>query len=195
MQMVFQILNGVLTAYMLLLFIRILLTWFRGPAIGKPYEILVSITDPYLNIFRKIRFLQLGRMDFSPLAAIILLVIVMNIINMIAITGTISLGIILAIILDNLWNTVSYLGIIVIIMCIIRVVTVLLNFNAYSPLIQTIDTIIQPIILWVSRKFFKNRALEYKIGLSIVGAALLAVVILGGYLIAQLSILLQKIPF
>lgn len=62
--------------YTLLLIIRVLLTWF--PTINwynQPFAALSQITDPYLNLFRRI-IPPLGGMDFSPMLAIILLQLV-----------------------------------------------------------------------------------------------------------------------
>lgn len=59
--------------YTLLLFVRVLLTWF--PNINwynQPFSALSQITDPYLNVFRSI-IPPLGGIDFSPMLAIILL--------------------------------------------------------------------------------------------------------------------------
>ncbi|MEH2145619.1 YggT family protein [Nostoc sp.] len=59
--------------YIVLLIIRVLLTWF--PTINwynQPFAALSQITDPYLDLFRRI-IPPLGGMDFSPMLAIILL--------------------------------------------------------------------------------------------------------------------------
>jgi YggT family protein len=56
--------------YLLLLFVRILLSWF--PTIdwySQPFAILSQLTDPYLNIFRRI-IPPLGGIDFSAILAI-----------------------------------------------------------------------------------------------------------------------------
>ena len=55
--------------YFVLLVIRILLSWF--PTIDwykQPFAILSQLTDPYLNLFRRI-IPPLGGMDFSPILA------------------------------------------------------------------------------------------------------------------------------
>jgi YggT family protein len=65
-----------LNIYLLLIFIRILLTWF--PTVDWMNQIasfLSPITDPYLNIFRSF-IPPLGGMDLSPLLAIIVLQVV-----------------------------------------------------------------------------------------------------------------------
>ena len=56
--------------YLVLMFIRILLSWF--PNINwydPPFSVLSQLTDPYLNIFRSI-IPPLGGIDFSPIIAI-----------------------------------------------------------------------------------------------------------------------------
>ncbi|MEH2313838.1 MAG: YggT family protein [Nostoc sp.] len=62
--------------YTVLLIIRVLLTWF--PTINwynQPFSALSQITDPYLDLFRRV-IPPLGGMDFSAMLAIILLQVV-----------------------------------------------------------------------------------------------------------------------
>jgi YggT family protein len=69
-----------LQIYIVLLIIRILLTWF--PTVEwstAPFSWLSQITDPYLNLFRSI-IPPLGGMDFSPMLAILLLQVVSGIV-------------------------------------------------------------------------------------------------------------------
>lgn len=66
--------------YFALLIIRILLSWF--PTIdwySQPFAILSQLTDPYLNIFRRI-IPPLGGIDFSAILAIFALQIAMQLI-------------------------------------------------------------------------------------------------------------------
>jgi len=59
--------------YLVLLFIRVLLSWF--PSISwynQPWLTLSQLTDPYLNLFRSI-IPPLGGIDFSPILAFLLL--------------------------------------------------------------------------------------------------------------------------
>ncbi len=59
--------------YLLLLFVRILLSWFQTAEwASSAMGFLSPITDPYLNIFRSI-IPPLGGMDFSPILAILAL--------------------------------------------------------------------------------------------------------------------------
>ncbi|MGF1576722.1 MAG: YggT family protein [Cyanophyceae cyanobacterium] len=62
-----------LQIYMILMIIRILLSWFPNINWGNPvFSTLSQLTDPYLNLFRSI-IPPLGGMDFSPLLAFFLL--------------------------------------------------------------------------------------------------------------------------
>lgn len=62
-----------LQIYFILLIIRILLSWFPNiDWLSPPFSILSQLTDPYLNIFRRI-IPPLGGLDLSPILAIFLL--------------------------------------------------------------------------------------------------------------------------
>jgi len=62
-----------LQIYIILLIIRILLTWFPSiDWLSPPFSILSQLTDPYLNVFRSF-IPPLGGIDFSPILAIFLL--------------------------------------------------------------------------------------------------------------------------
>jgi YggT family protein len=73
--------------YAVLIFIRILLSWFRLPY-SRPLsiflEFVTEVTDPYLNIWR--RFLPLvrigpGALDLSPMVATIVLLLVAGLVS------------------------------------------------------------------------------------------------------------------
>ena len=68
-----QTVSTFLSIYLILLFIRVLLSWFPNVNwFDPPFSILSQLTDPYLNVFRSI-IPPLGGMDFSPLLAFLLL--------------------------------------------------------------------------------------------------------------------------
>ena len=75
--------NTLVIVYLVLIFIRILLTWIPrmpyNPVLNGVVGFVTDVTDPYLNIFR--RFLPPLRMgpaalDLSPVIAAFLLIIV-----------------------------------------------------------------------------------------------------------------------
>lgn len=76
-----QTLGTFVQIYLILMFIRILLSWF--PNINwydPPFSVLSQLTDPYLNIFRSI-IPPLGGIDFSPIIAIFALQFVAQILT------------------------------------------------------------------------------------------------------------------
>lgn len=80
----FSILSGIATfiqIYLVLLLIRVLLTWFPSVDWSKaPFSILSQLTDPYLNLFRSI-IPPLGGIDFSPILAFFALQILAGLIG------------------------------------------------------------------------------------------------------------------
>ena len=73
--------------YAVLIFIRILLSWFRLPYnrwLSRFIEFVTEVTDPYLNLWR--RFLPLvrvgpGAIDLSPMIGTIVLLLVAGIVS------------------------------------------------------------------------------------------------------------------
>lgn len=59
-----------LNIYIVLILIRVLLTWFPNVNwYNQPFSALSQVTDPYLNLFRSL-LPPIGGMDFSPILAI-----------------------------------------------------------------------------------------------------------------------------
>ncbi|MCK5153572.1 MAG: YggT family protein [Spirochaetales bacterium] len=195
MDLILRISTGLLSGYMLLLFLRIIITWFSGSDFGRPYEILTAITDPYLNYFKQFTFLKFGMMDFSSIAGILLLVIVMNILNTISSYGSITFGIMLAIILGAVWSAVNFLITFFIMLVLLRLVTGMLNATRQSPLMTTIETIISPLTNFVYHNFFKNNNITYTTCLAVSGAILLVMLISGNAITSYLGIFLGKLSF
>jgi YggT family protein len=70
---ILDILQNFLNIYLVLLLIRVLLTWFQNASWAEQIMSFLSpITDPYLNLFRSI-IPPLGGMDFSPILAFLAL--------------------------------------------------------------------------------------------------------------------------
>lgn len=187
MEFVLRLIIGVLSGYMLLIFLRIIITWFGGSDFGRPYQILSSITDPYLNYFGRFSFLKSGMMDFSPIAGILVLVIALDILNTISNYGSITIGLILSIILTAGWSAVNFLITFFIILTLIRVVTGLLNATTKSPLMTTLETILTPVTNLVYHKIFKNNNISYMSCLAVAGGLLLISLIAGNTLMKYLT--------
>ena len=78
---ILTIIDRFLGIYLVILIVRVLLTWFQNA--GWAYQImsfLSPITDPYLNLFRSI-IPPLGGMDLSPILAFLLLQVVQSVVE------------------------------------------------------------------------------------------------------------------
>jgi YggT family protein len=189
-----RIISLAASIYLMLIFFRILISWFSGVEFGKPYRMLASVTDPYLNYFRRYRFMQVGAVDLSPLAGMLVLVVVADVFSTFARTGAISLGIILAIILESLWGVIGFVLTLFTVLVVIRFVAALMNASTVHPFIRTVDMIITPVMNLIHRSLFRNRFLTFRMGLAITGALLIAANLLGSFLVAELAVLLRALP-
>lgn len=70
--MVIRIIDTVFKLYYFLIILRILISWVPIGYDNQFIKPLYKLTDPYLNIFRKI-IPPIGMIDFSPIIAIIVL--------------------------------------------------------------------------------------------------------------------------
>lgn len=86
MQLLTASLAQFLNIYMILLFVRILLSWFQTVDwMNQVASFLSPITDPYLNVFRSF-IPPLGGLDLSPMLAIIVLQLVAGLFTSLAYT-------------------------------------------------------------------------------------------------------------
>jgi YggT family protein len=156
-----RIISGIISVYMLLLCVRLILSWFAGADFGGPMIFLRSVCDPYLNWWRRFRIFKKSPLDFSPILALAFLSLVRGIFGEWSRWGTISLGIILALIVSSLWSLVSMILGFLIIILILRFIAFLGNFNTYSPFWRFIDFIAQPIMFRICRILFPSRIISY----------------------------------
>jgi YggT family protein len=194
MGVLFSILGGLTSLYMLVISVRIILTWFRGNEYGRPMEILCAITDPYLNWFRRIPGLRVGFLDLSPIAALAVLSMVNRIFAALAFYGVITLGIVLAMLLEALWSAFRFFLLFFIVVLVLRLIAYLGSMNTYNPFWRIVDTISQPLLYRISRIFFGRRIIRYlnSLILSIAILAVLALVL--GSLMPRLIRLLASLP-
>ena len=141
------------SAYSLLCFVKIILSWIPSLSNSKVSEILGKICDPYLNLFRKIP-LQFANIDFSPIIALIVLSGISSILQTIAVLEKISLGVILAIIIQMVWAAISSILLLLIILLAVRLVVLLLNKDSIG-FWSSVDSLSYKIARYVIKIFFK----------------------------------------
>lgn len=191
---IMRVISAVLSIYMLIIFIRIMLTWIQPMAVSRVYDFLKKITDPYLNLFRGVKFLRGGRFDFSPVLAILVLVVLQNIALTLASYGKISLGIILALIVKAVWSGVSFLAFLFIAIMVIRFIGYFLNRAGTSRFLQSLDTFIQPLIFRVQRILKPSRPMQYPVILAITTGGLIVAVLIARLIIRLIITGLVSLP-
>ncbi len=194
---VLKVLYAVLIVYLLLLSLRIILSWFRSSIYGGAWDLLVRITEPYLSLFRGIRFLRQSVFDFTPIAAILTLVVAMDVVNMMILYGRITLGRVLGAVVGAAWSAAAFILLLLLIVGVVRLVLLLVRRDAYTYFGQALDTLLRPVVLFAERMLAPIRSadrLGYPQVLLVSLVFLLAVRLLAGWLIRLLVGLLVSLP-
>jgi YggT family protein len=188
---IIQLLAGLLAflagLYSLLIFIRIMLTWFRNTHYSRPIQILSLITDPYLDWWRQRFTLRAGSFDLSPIAALVVLSVVQTVCSTIFDYGKISLGIILVICLSALWSVFSFVIGFFFIVLVLRLIAYMSSSNMYSPFWAVIESISQPLLYRVNRIIFGKRIVRFLTGI-LVSIAALAGIWIAGKIVIQILV-------
>lgn len=192
----FTFLSGVTNLYCLICVIAVFMTWIPGVKFTAFGKFISAITDPYLNLFSKIKFLKIANIDFSPMIGIGLMSLFSSILAKIAQTGRIYFGGILAAIIYMIWNLLSTFAAIFIILILIRWIVLFVNHNQtpYNSAWNQIDVILEK-ISWKFSKIFVKKPIKYITSLLITWIGGSIFLILGSLLINQLIILCYSIPF
>ena len=83
MKIVFEFIIYILQIYIWVIFIRVVLSWFRVSLVGvwgRIYKFIIDITEPFLIVFKKIiPTIKIGRgyIDISPIIAIVVIQIIL----------------------------------------------------------------------------------------------------------------------
>ncbi len=196
---VLTIVYVILILYLFLLALRIVLGWFAPQALGKAWTFLTAATDPYLAFFRRISFLRGGLFDFSPIAAFLVLVVVLNLVTTLMYYGRVTLGFFLISVVSAAWSGVSYLLLFFLVVGIIRVIPLLFRAaagsNFWRIVVRVADTIVQPVVAWIARLFRLGSRLGATQQLLLTLGILLVAWLIGQRLLLPgLVSLLQMIP-
>jgi YggT family protein len=188
------IIYGVLIAYLFTLSLRIVLGWFAPQALGKAWDLLAGATDPYLALFSRIRFLRSSLFDFSPIAAILALVVVIDLVSQLLYYGRITLGFFLASVFSAAWSGVRFILLLFLIVGLLRTIPLLLRTSAASTVWKVVDTLIQPIVAWVTKLFRLGRGSGYTQHLLLTIGLLFVAWLFGELLVHYIVFFFQMLP-
>ncbi|MEE0999790.1 MAG: YggT family protein, partial [Treponemataceae bacterium] len=158
-------------------------------------QFLSKLCDPYLNIFRRIRLLQIGAVDLSPILAIGILSIASSFIGQIIAFGRFSIGILLASVIQVCWTAISSILTIYNILILIRLIVALLKKDYSSNIWQTLDRIIYPVQNKITNLIFKNKIISNTLSLGITLIACVLLQIIGSWIVGLIALVFSRIPF
>jgi YggT family protein len=189
-----SILNGLLIAYLFLLSLRIVLSWFATRGFGRAGELLRAATDPYLGLFARIGFLRRGIFDFSPIAALLVLVVALDLVNGLLFYGRLSLGFFLASVLSAVWSGARFLLLLFLVVGVIRMIPLLFRTASGAGVWKVVDLIVQPVVAFVMRMLRLGRRAGYTQYLLFSVGMLFVAWLLGEFLVRRIVALFQSLP-
>lgn len=195
-QTILTILAGVLSIYTLLCFVYILMSWFPGVRFTKFGHVMTAICEPYMGLFRKLGFLRIGSIDFSPIVSIGILSLASAILAGIQRTGRIFFGGILGTILSSLWGIASSIIGIFTLLILIRWIVLLINKGrtSYDSGWNQVDMILNKMSYKIAGTFSKKN-MSYQTSLLLSWIILLVTLGVGHFLIRILVNLCYRMPF
>ena len=193
---VFSVLASAISIYSILCFIRIMLTWFPGAEYSKFGQFLSQMCDPYLNIFRRFRFLRFSSFDFTPAIALCILMAAQSFCAGLATGAGLRISSIIAMVIMLAGNIVSsILGFFSVILIIRLIAYIIVGDGQSSYTIWTaVDRAITPIIFRISGSIFKNQPVSFVKALIVSIIAILIFTVIFSYLIRYLGALISMIP-
>jgi YggT family protein len=195
-----KVLSAILLLYLFLLSIRIVLGWFShqhgGPgargmgsgfsSLGMPWELLCRATDPYLGAFYRLRFLRRGIFDFTPIAAILVLVVALDLVNALLSYGRIGVGFFMASVVWAAWSGVRFLLLLFLLVGVLRTIPIMTRTTSGAMVWKVVDLIIQPLVSFVMRVFHTGRRSGYTQYLLLTVALLFVAWLLGELVVGQI---------
>jgi len=186
-----RVISALLSVYMILIIIRIFLTWFHSNLhSSKGVEMLTKVVDPYLNVFRRITWLQAGRMDFSPIVAMMVLGLLVQMTSSIAQTGRFSFAMLITYIIYALWSFASFIMNILILMIVVRFVSLFFTKSS-NQFWFTMDSILNNVMAKILG-IFTSRSIPFRNALIICGLILIALRIGLQFAVAYLLLFLNS---
>ena len=196
MAVTLRIISSLISLYTFLCFIRIILTWIPGMSYNKITNALAAICDPYLNLFRNIKWLTIGSFNFSPALGLCLLSATSMLLTHFSHQGVISVGIILSLLVQIVWVMIHSIILFFMLLLLVRVILLAVNKNdSGNVILSQIDYTIKPIVYRMSSLFTRGKTISYQSALITALIMLLIVLVAGNVLVAWLTKLIAAIPF
>jgi YggT family protein len=147
----------IFSIYLILLFVRIILSWLKPDVFNPIIRFIYTLTDPYLKIFARIRFLRFGYLDLSPLLAFYVLYLLQELVYKTLLAGYFSPELLATLVVVLLFRFAFFIIFIFIVVVGLRFVFELVGLRTNNVLVAFVyslsETAVRPL-----RNFFKLRS-------------------------------------
>ncbi len=186
---IFRLASTLISIYSLLCLFRIMLTWIPELAYSKFSYFLAQICDPYLNLFRGIRWLKIGGFDFSPALALCVLGAINSLLSVFINVGVISFAMLFRYLIEVIYTFISSILTFITILFAVRLLLLFIRRDSYNTsgyMTNQIDNAISPIVHKIARTFTMGKRLTYKSALIVAIIALIVFQIVFGIIFSLL---------
>ena len=190
-----RLVSALLVCYIILLGMRLLLSWFSAAAYGRYWQLLVRVTDPWLGVFRGLAFLRRGAFDFTGVAAILVLIVVLDLVSAAVRHGRFTLGLALATVAGAVWSGLSFLILMFLVLAVLRLALRPVTRRYQSPLAQLLEAMLRPAVSLARGLLPRSLELKESHLLLLIIVVLVAVEVLGGLVFRGLRLSLMSLPF
>ena len=194
---IFAILSSVVSIYILLCFIRVMLSWFPGAEYSKFGQVLSQMCDPYLDIFRRLRFLRFSSFDFTPAIAICVLMAASAFFSSLSTGQNFRFSTILSMLVmlvgNILFSILGFLALIILVRLIVYLIAG--DGNSTYSIWTVVDRSISPIIFRIAGSFFRGQSISFVKALVTSLITVIVCAVLIAYVLQILGRLISLIPF
>jgi hypothetical protein len=145
-------------------------------------------------LFHGLHFLRRGSFDFTPVAAIVVLVVALDLVSAVLLRGRLTLGILLAAVIGALWSGLSFLLLLFLILAVVRLLVLLLSRRRDSPVAGLLESMIRPAVSLLRGLLPLAWLVQETHALIVVIGALIILRLAGGWLFHLLERLLEALP-
>ncbi len=137
-----NIVRLVFSIYIMLIFIRVIFAWLKPNMFNPIVRFVYGLTDPYLRLFARVRFLRVGMLDFTPLLAFYILYLMMELSYNMLIRGYISPELLISLIVVLLFRFIYFILFIFLIAVGLRLILEIIGFrtnNLFSTIVYSLS--------------------------------------------------------
>ncbi|BCR21996.1 YggT family protein [Borrelia sp. HM] len=181
-----------LNIYRILILIRILLSWLISSGINTSmfFRFIYNVTEPFLSVFRRIKFFRFGIYDFSPVAALITLTISQEMLSY----GDYKLSTFIILFIVEIWGIFRSIFVTMIFFFVLRLIFLFLHLFDDTDFMRSVDSFLVPLSFKI-KNIVTDQNMSYTFNLIVAGSLLTAFIIIFEQTVQAIRILGIYLPF